>query len=205
MTILRSILCCCFLVFANSALAVTINLDPKSGFLRTENDPGASNAVAIDLFALGFSAGSQIRLTGTGSYDRGGGFGTFFDLIGVFSSSSTLLPANNTFRVLGAVAAGTGVTTLPTNFGGSTTDIPEDFWISAYDGSVRSVAVTIPASVQFLFVGAADTYFEDNLSNGNWAVDVSSITAIPLPASIWSLLGSVLLIGFVQKRRSKSV
>lgn len=194
-----TILACVFL--APVAYGATISLDPKAGFLRTENDPGATLASAIQLSALGISPGDQVRLEGVGSYDRGGGFGEFFDLIGVFSSSNTLLPGNLLNRVPGAIDAGTDVPTLPTNFGGSPTDIPEDFWISEFDGSFRGGEITIPGGALFLFVGAADSYFEDNVSLGGWALEISKVAAVPLPPALpLMVLG---LTGIAMLRRTK--
>jgi len=173
---------CVFL--APAAYGATIPLDPTASFLRTENDLGATLAPAIQLSDLGVSAGDQVRLEGVGSYDRGGGFGEFFDLIGLFSSSNTLLPSNLLNRVPGAIDAGTDISTLPTNFGGSPTDIPEDFWISLFDGSVRDGEITIPNGALFLFLGTADSYFEDNVSLGGWALEINKVAAVPLPPAL---------------------
>jgi len=173
-----------YLFLAPIAYSATIPLDPTAGFLRTENDPGATNAPAIQLSALGFNAGDRVLLEGVGSYDRGGGFGEFFDLIGVFSSSETLLPGSELNRVPGAIDAGIDVMTLSTNFGGSPTDISEDFWISLFDGSTRGGEITIPDGALFLFVGTADTYFEDNVSLGGWALEINKVAAVPLPPAL---------------------
>lgn len=185
--------------FANSGKAATINLDPKAGFLRTENDLGALEASPIDLTSLGFVSGDVIKLTGQGSYDRGGGFGTFFDLIGVFSSTNALLAGNLLSRVPNAIDAGIDVSTLPTNFGGSPTNISEDFLISNFDGSNRGVTLTIPTNATFLFVGTNDSYFEDNIVIDSWALNIESVPSVPLPASLPLLLAGLAGFGLVRK------
>ena len=195
----------CFAFFAGVvsapvAFCATISLDPKAGFLRIENDTGAVAAPAIDLLALGLGSGDRIRLDGRGAYDRGGGFGAFFDLIGVLSASATLLPGDLLNRVPGAIDAGVDIATLPTNFGGSPTDIPEDFWISAFDGSIRGGEITIPDGARFLFVGTADTYFEDNQSLGGWALDITKVAAVSVPPALPSLAFGLAAMAVFRRR-----
>ncbi|MEO9819212.1 MAG: hypothetical protein ABJM90_00825 [Paracoccaceae bacterium] len=159
-------------------------------------------APAIQLSSLGLTAGDQVRLEGAGSYDRGGGFGEFFDLIGVFSADDTLLSGNLLNRVPGAIDAGVDVFTLPTNFGGSPTDIDEDFWISLFDGSLRGGIITIPDNAQFLFVGTADSFFEDNVSLGGWALNINKVETVPLPPALPLLaLGLVGMVAFGRRQK----
>ena len=176
--VLVSLFCC--LGFASFAATQTVSLDPRDSFLRVENDPGAQTSQAQSLSNLGFAPGDVVRLTSFGSYDRGGGFGTFFDLIGLFSTTNAILPGTQLNRVPGALDIGLNVATRPTNFGGSATDIGEDFLISTFDGSRRSVTIAVPNGAAFLFFGTADTYFEDNQTLSPWGVRLSKVTAVPL-------------------------
>jgi len=76
-------------------------------------------------------------------------------LIAVFSSSATLLPADKLNRVAGAIDAGTDVETGPTLSRARDTDIAQDF-------SVARDNVRIPAGAKYLFVAAPDIFYSDN-------------------------------------------
>ena len=68
--------------------AVHIQLNPKATYLKTNSDPSALNAVAINLAALGISAGDVVEFERTGDYDADGASlgqtDTSLDMLGVF-------------------------------------------------------------------------------------------------------------------------
>lgn len=154
--------------------AVTIPLDPAATFLRTNSDPSAQGAVAINLAANGYAPGDVIILRASGAYgDTPTAPEAFADLLGVFSSSSTILPGSNLHRIPGAIDAGDDFTSPVTVNGGLPTDIPEDFLISSVGGNPRfddhdppvnvtEVCLTIPAGATHLFVSPVSTFFGDN-------------------------------------------
>jgi hypothetical protein len=150
--------------------AAIIPVDPTLTYLMTYQDAPdyaggipVGGAVPIDLGALGLVAGEVIQLNSMGSYyyhyisDPADPFAQAYGMIGVFSSSTTLLPNDQLNRVVGAIAAGTPVPSLMTYYGNFSTDIPEDFYITG------GVVLTIPAGAQYLFVSADDSLFWDNV------------------------------------------
>ena len=85
-----------------------IQINPTATYLLTDADPSASDAVAIDLAALGIAAGDVLRLQQVGAYDRDDGGpdpDAAVGMTGVFSTSATLLAAGNLDRVSGAVVS----------------------------------------------------------------------------------------------------
>jgi hypothetical protein len=182
-----------------------IPVDSRATYLLTNDDPGAQNASAIDLGALGILPGDLIFLERLGDYS--------FDvlgppvrpddvtnMVGVFSGSSTLLDASNLHRIPDAIAA-TGYlplvpwTTDPTFVGGLTTDIAEDFYIGP-------AAVYVPAGAAYLFVSPADSRFSDNGDpDGDYALRITKITAVPEASTL--ILGSLGLTALVLVRRRR--
>jgi hypothetical protein len=166
---------------ATNAAEVTIPIDPKATYLLTNQDPQAVDSLAIDLAELGLRAGDHVSLQSQGSFcfsvaNCANGISVVAPpMIAVFSSSDTLLASNLLHRVPGAIAAGTPVTSLPTFFGGISTDIPEDFII--FHNPYSSV-VTIPDNAQFLFVAVRDSFYGDNGSvNGDLALSIAKVPA----------------------------
>jgi len=167
---------------AAQAVETTIAVNPKATYLLTNLDPNALDSPAIDLAALGLRAGDHILLQSNGDFC----FSIFNPLgcantetaqpmIGIFSSSSTLLPSNILNRVPGAIQAGTSVTTFPTLFGAVPTDVPQDFII--FHAPFSSV-VTIPDNAQFLFVAVRDSFYGDNADpDGDLAVVIAGVPA----------------------------
>ena len=76
-------------------------------------------------------------------------------MIGVFSSNTTLLPADWLKRVEGAIDAGAEIATPPTMVGSRETDIAQDF-------PIASLKIRIPAGARYLFVAAPDIFYSDN-------------------------------------------
>jgi uncharacterized membrane protein len=96
-------------------------------------------------------------------------------LLGVFSSSSTVLDKYSQHRVPGALDAGTDFGTVLTYTDLLPTDIPEDFLIQG------AISVTVPTGAAFLMIGVHDSYFGDNVDPDH---DLSvQITSVPEPAT----------------------
>lgn len=153
-----------------------IVLDPRAAYLRTRNDR-AYNAIPISLASLAMQPGDKIFLEKIGDANETGDYETLSDnerihLAGVFSTSSELGPPSQLHRVAGAIKAGQDYVTPVTQSGGYATDIPEDFHIPD-----TGVAVTIPQGAEFLFLGAVDIKYQDNLDvDANFGVHISQPT-----------------------------
>ena len=148
------------------AIAV-IGIDARCTFLRTQGE-AAPPSWPINLANLGLKAGDLIRLEvlGSFSYARGSLPDDTKAMIGVFSSSAELLPADRLNRVAGAIDFGIETVTAPTLFGRRDTDIAQDF-------PITSLKVRIPAGARYLFVAAPDIYSSDNADpDANYAVRI---------------------------------
>jgi hypothetical protein len=159
-------------------------IDPKASYILTNSDPDATPAIAISLTSLGITPGDTIQIKTQGDYSFC--FPTGCPEIqvpacGVFSSNTTLLPANNANRVVGAKPVTDGVVspcvTGPTLYGQIPTDIPEDFVL---DGA----SMRVPSGAHYFFVAVPDIFYGDNLDpNGDLAI-VAQRTLIPLTLNI---------------------
>jgi hypothetical protein len=148
--------------------ASIVGIDARCTFLRT-NGENACPSWPINLANLGLKAGDLIRLDvlGNFSYSAGELPDEVKQMIGVFSSSATLLPADWQKRVDGAIDAGTDTPTAPTLVGGRDTDIAQDFFIS-------SLKIRIPAGARYLFIAAPDIFYSDNTDpDANYAVRIA--------------------------------
>jgi hypothetical protein len=142
-------------------LPIELPLNPKGTFLRADFDPPAPRV--IDLRLLNLSSGDRITIEQTGdTTSRPGGPENRHSTIAVFSGSDRLLAPSKLNRVPDAIKAGTNAETPKTFFGNQPTDIPEDFRVTNFDGSVSSVTVTVPDGATHLFVGAEDSEPTDN-------------------------------------------
>ncbi len=196
----------CLLSLPASAPADLIAIDPRATYLRTNND-NALDATAIDLGALSFPAnpGDAILLERVGEYSPYPAFGDMNEsMVAVFSSGATLLSNNNLARVVGAIDAGTDFMTAPTAVGGLTTDILQDFLISAPTGGASAVLVQVPIGARFLFVTAHDNFFGDNADpNQNYGIRITS--AVPEPSSLALLeFGGLCMVIAAWRRRARS-
>lgn len=139
-------------------VSVFIPINPKATFLQANSDPSAVGATPIDLQANGIASGETIVLQTTGCVSVSG-TDTATAMIGVFSSTPTLLAAFASNRVSGAIAPAftSDVTTI--SISGST---PEDFTLPNGAGTV-----VVPAGARYLFVCASDSYYSDNTDPNN--------------------------------------
>lgn len=154
-----------------------ISLNPAATYLRTSNDP-APGAVALNLAALGISAGDRISLHRLGEWDNGPGGDTFTTLIAVFSAGDVLLPNDQPHRVPGAIAAGVPVITGPSYFGAVATDIPEDFVIAWSTYPNGEVCVIVPKGATHLFTSVGDSLFYDNVDpDRDWGLEIAVLDA----------------------------
>lgn len=176
--------------------AITIGINPSLTFLRTSRDP-AGPSIPIELASLGLSAGDIIRLEQLGDFaphGTGPADDTATSMIGVFSASATLLGSSTLNRVQDALDAGVDVVTVPTSFGGVTTDIPEDFLIT-------DIIIQIPLMATHLFVAPHDSFYGDNTDpDGDYAV---RITVVPEPGTLLLLSSGLAALGGVAWRRDR--
>ena len=157
-----------------AAQTLTDPLGPKEGYLLVAPGDAATDSVPTPLSALGAVPGQSLRMRGLGDMDSGPGGDEGLSLIGVYSSSATILPSSNQFRIPGAIDAGIDFVSSPTFLGSIPTDIPEDFRIATT--AAPEVVVEIPLGAQFLFVGNHDSYWKDNSDpDGDLAVEITVV------------------------------
>jgi len=201
-----------FLNIEALATSITIPIDPVQTYLFTNNDPWSGNGsvpgtTPVALSALGISGGDFIQLEEVGAwYDGHAGYNgvdvsamdTVKEMIGVFSSSNTLLAPNIFDRVPGALDAGVHIVTWNTLFGNMPTDIPYDFGIT-------NTFLHVPVGANYLFVAAHDIYYSDNSDpNGDFAVRITPIASVPEPSALFLLaLGFVGLASYSRKISAK--
>jgi len=191
------------------ATSITISIDPRATFLFTNNDPWSGigsvpGTTPIALSALGISGGESIQLDEVGAwYDGHAGYGpgvdvsamdTVKEMIGVFSSSNTLLAPNIFDRVPGALDAGVHIATWNTLFGNMPTDSHDVFGIT-------NTFLHVPVGANYLFVAAHDIYYSDNsVSNRDFAVRITPIASVPEPSALLLLgLGFISLALYLRK------
>ncbi len=199
--------CCATVLLALAAAAVQPadaatfqSLDPKATYLRTNESSATPGALALKLSDLGFAPGDRLLLEVLGDIDNGPGGDTFTFTLGLFSSSSTLLPQTQLNRVPGALASdGVPFVTTSTFFGGLATDIAQDF---GFDKLTPAV-VTVPAGAVYLFLAKHDRLYEDNSDpDGDYGVRVG-LAPVPEPGSAALLaagLWTVFRLGQRQRR-----
>ncbi len=171
---IRSTLCVIALSTTFSTIAPSQLLLPviaSATFLQTSGDPGALDAFSVPLWAFGVTPGTWIGIRSVGTWDDGLAGDTLTAMIGVFSSSDTLLASNVQHRVQNAIPGGTSAALgLTTAIGNLPMEIGEDFWI-ARDGFAPEVLVQVPANATDLFIGVPDAYYGDNSDpNSDFAV-----------------------------------
>jgi hypothetical protein len=158
--------------------SITLGINPRATYLRTNSDSGSINSSAINILGLGLRPGDLAKFERSGGFREtsGGPENSGSGMIAVFSSTNVLRTADNQMRVPGAVEAGPPeVVTPPTFFGGLATDIAQDFMI-AQTGGRNSTLLTVPTGAAFVFIAAFDSLYGDNLdADGNFTVTVMKI------------------------------
>lgn len=181
------VLGCLILTAQNTKADSVIVVNVAATFLRTSNEP-AQNTIPVSLSSLGLQPGEEISMQAFGDFCY---YATncFRDLVppqpilGLFSTSSTLLSSSLLNRVPGAIGGvGTPAFTGPTFFGDLPTDIPQDFLIPQIAGSTD---ITIPAGANFLFLSVTDSYYGDNIDRDQEVgVRISQTSSVAEPSSL---------------------
>lgn len=165
-----------------AAAQTSFSVDARASFYRAQNDTTAP-PLAVDLTALGASPGQWLLLQSTGGFSYGTTPDGMRALAAVFSSSNTVLAPSLLHRVPGAIAAGPSFDSGTTYFGGLSTDIAEDFYVSRnqYADYVR---VEVPAGAAWLLFSTRDSLYYDNVDpNNDWGVTITLIAAPALPGT----------------------
>lgn len=151
-------------------------MSPKAAFHRLNQDTAAAPLV-LDLVALGISPGQYLRVGTVGAFRYiNGGQDNYRSLVGVFSSSSTLLATNVQQRVPDAIAAGPTFASGGTYYGSLPMDIPQDFFASRNTWDDH-VVVRVPNGAAFLFLAVHDSLFNDNVDpNGDFGAMVDVVS-----------------------------
>jgi hypothetical protein len=167
---------------ATAITETTVSHDTRGTYLRLGSTDASFTPAIINLVSNGFSPGDSVIISFSGTWrfvcsnpgtelTSENEAGTH--LIGVFSSSNTLLAPNVSNRVPGAIDAGTDYATLNATPTGETTDIPQDFRIVPNTG----FEITIPAGASHLFLSMSDTHFVDNC--GSISVTLTKVNVNP--------------------------
>jgi hypothetical protein len=142
---------------SGAAAPQSVPLEPTATFLTADVHDHASFPTIVDLQQHGVAAGSKIKLKAYGNFLWNQGQSLQGNrAVAVFSTTSEVLPKSELHRVPGAIASDAPTYVTAPTFGGTATDIPEDF-------QVGDVVVTVPAGAQFLMIGADDIFWSDNL------------------------------------------
>lgn len=166
------------------SLRLTVPLDGRATYLRTDDGDSTGDPAIIDLTAAGLTPGVLLRLSYSGWFYFGGactGTPTPLNDVGifaVFSTSSALLPPSELHRVPGAIDAGPDYFTGPTFFSHLPQDIPEDFRVlpsSPDEQNPDGFEIETPAGARYLFIGIGDSWYQDNC--GQMEVTVVNGTA----------------------------
>ncbi|MEW6498545.1 MAG: hypothetical protein AB1589_39515 [Cyanobacteriota bacterium] len=189
------------------AITLKFNIDPSASFISSYS--ASFNTIPKSFKDLGINTGDTIKLQRFGSFSPFGDFDNEYygSMWAVFSTNNTLLPNSGVYdgattdRVPGAVNAIVPNGCLP----GQCLD-NSIFYISRGD-SFSSIVVKVPTNAQFLFIGGADSSFDDNVDlNNDFAVGISSVptSTVPEPDLPFGLLVfSAYTIGwqFLRKRQ----
>ncbi len=147
---------------SDSPTTATIHVDPRQTYLFADEQdevPQPIAATAVPLAHLGLEPGDHACFEAKGDYyyyeslsarQRGGTMVT-----AVFSTSASLAPVTERYRVPGAIDAGADVETELTWLGDAPTDIGEDF-------DATDACVTVPTGAAYLFFAPYDRLFRDN-------------------------------------------
>jgi hypothetical protein len=151
---------------------VVVSLNPKATFIKVNSDSALASTPLV-LASLGIAPGDRIEIGLTGDFDFGPGGDDGRSMIGIFSSSPTLLGPSVVQRVPDAIDAGVDVFTSPTFNGGLRTDVSQDFRISTAAIPADSICIIVPAGATHLFLCSPDTLYQDNSDpDGDWGATI---------------------------------
>lgn len=204
---------CLWLVVAGAAHAQTfvVPVNPTATYLRVSDqdktDGPVLDSVPFSLVAAGINPGDVLRFDVLGGYSFAiGQPDVTQDTIAVFSTSSTLLPPSQRFRVPGAVSAGATFATVNTFFENLVTDIPEDFNFGFR--TPGGLTLMVPQGARFLFFSVASSAYSDNRDpNGDYASRLTLVSRalVPEPGTCALLTTGLLpLAGVLVRRRRKT-
>ncbi|MEH1948260.1 MAG: hypothetical protein V7K77_15095 [Nostoc sp.] len=179
-----------FKIDSAQAFAAKFNIDPSASFISSYTfNP---DSVPFSLTDLGINSGETIKLERFGSFSP---FGEptdeyFSAMWATFSTDNRLLPSSGTYngattdRVPGAINA-----ILPNGCLPSQCLDNSIFYISR--GDFNGAIVQVPVDAKFIFIGAGDSVFDDNVdSNKDFAVGINSVSTanVPEPSFMSGLL-----------------
>ncbi|YAG09394.1 PEP-CTERM sorting domain-containing protein [Nostoc sp. DSM 114167] len=182
-----------FKIDSAQALAAKFNIDPSASFISSYTF--SPDSVFFSLTDLGINSGDTIKLERFGSFSPFGDptdeyFGAMW---ATFSADNTLLPnigeynGATTDRVPGAINA-----TLPNGCLPLQCLDNSIFYISRVD--FNGVIVQVPSDAKFIFIGAADSSFSDNVDlNQDFAVSINSVSTASVPEP--SFMSGLLVFG----------
>lgn len=147
---------------------VQVPINPQATYLRHVQETAVVPAPAIPLTALGVAPGQWLSISTAGGYSEAGGADTTKNLIGVFSSTPTLLANSPTVvdRVPGAIVAGAAFASRPTYYGNYPTDIAADFVVTRQNWR-NGTLVEVPAGAAYLFLSVHDSTYGYTLFSSN--------------------------------------
>ncbi len=185
----------------SAAQSLNVALGSQDGYLRLSPNDSGADSTPVALSALGAVPGQSLRMRGFGDMDNGPAGDTILSLIGVYSSSSVILPPSNQFRIPGALEAGPEFVSAPTFTGALPTDIPEDFRVTS--ATQAEAIVEIPSGAAYLFIGNHDSQWFDNTDpDGDLGFELTVVgtwkdvgLALPGTAGPPTLAGAGLLLG----------
>lgn len=157
----------------------TRNISAKQTFINA--DRGSLNSQPIDLQQLGIYPGDIILLERFGYYSYTDfGIESSGTINATFSTSNILLPNNGVFN--GTTTARVPGAVDPVFPNGCQPGVCRGkiFYISSGQNLVRGgyngIIVLVPVNARYLFVGADDIFYGDNVdSNGDLAVGISRV------------------------------
>ncbi|MGB0562458.1 MAG: PEP-CTERM sorting domain-containing protein [Spirulinaceae cyanobacterium] len=176
----------------------TFKVAPNATFLHLTDfrDTAAIDAIPIALEDHGIKSGDFISLQAIGDFSPRFIVGEPDNLpenkvamLGVFSSSSELLPRHERHRIPGAIDTGEDLYTKPIFSFYDELDIAEDFKFAQ-----EPLRLQVPDFAEYLFVSTRDNYWGDNVDSDNdyelkiVTEDTSETESVPEPATVLSLL-----------------
>jgi hypothetical protein len=185
-----------FKIDSAQALTAKFNIDPSASFISSYTF--SPDSVPFSLTDLGINSGETIKLERFGSFSPfGDPTDEYFPAMwATFSTDNRLLPSSGEYngattdRVPGAINATLQNGCLP--FQCLDNSI---FYISRgnFDSAnyFNGATVQVPTDAKFIFIGAADSSFADNVdSNQDFAVGINSVstTSVPEPSFMSGLL-----------------